>query len=94
LSITNGDLVLFVKMDSTQLLSTTVAHAKARTAVRYRRPSIVFFRAMETGHPYVATLDPTLVASGGGNLLILKIYDCAHGGETHASRVICSYNFR
>lgn len=66
----NGDPVLFMKMDSTQLASTTIAQGKARTAARFRRPSIVFFKAMETGHPYVATLDPGVVASGGGNLLM------------------------
>lgn len=67
---TNGDLVYFLKIDSTQLASTTISQGKARTAVRFRRPSEAFFQAMETGHPYVATFDPTLVASAGGNLLV------------------------
>jgi glc operon protein GlcG len=58
----NGDLVLFQKMDGTQVASV----GKARTAARYRRETRTFFNAMETGHPYIATLDPTLVASPGG----------------------------
>lgn len=67
---THGDPVYFVKMDGAQTASVTIAPGKARTAARYRRPSLIFFNAMETGHPYVATLDPTLVASAGGNPII------------------------
>lgn len=67
---TNGDLVYFAKIDSTQVASIAIAQGKARTAARYRRPSLLFFQAMESGHPYVATLDPALVASPGGNPLV------------------------
>jgi uncharacterized protein GlcG (DUF336 family) len=38
---------------------------KAKTAALFRRPSKVFFDAMESGHPYVATF-PGLVAADGG----------------------------
>ena len=62
----NGDLVFFQKMDGTQVASVAISQGKARTAARYRRETRTFFNAMETGHPYVATLDPTLVASPGG----------------------------
>jgi len=62
----NGDLVLFQKMDGTQVASVPISQGKARTAARYRRETRTFFNAMETGHPYIATLDPTLVASPGG----------------------------
>jgi uncharacterized protein GlcG (DUF336 family) len=67
---TNGDLVYFAKIDSTQIASIKISQGKAYTAVRYRRPTLSFFQEMETGHPYVPTLDPTLVASPGGNLLV------------------------
>lgn len=66
----NGDLVAFARMDGAQIASVTVSQGKARTAARYRRPTEVFFKAFESGHGYVATLDPTLVASSGGFPLI------------------------
>ena len=67
---THGDLVHFSRMDGAQLASIPIAQGKARTAARYRRESRVFFNAYETGHPYVGTLDPTLIASPGGIPLI------------------------
>jgi glc operon protein GlcG len=67
---TNGDLVHFARMDGAQIASGTIAQGKARTAARYRRESRLFYNAFETGHPYVATLDPTLVASPGGFPLV------------------------
>jgi len=67
---THGDLVAFARMDGAQLASISISQGKARTAARYRRESRVFYNAFETGHPYVATLDPTLIASPGGWPLI------------------------
>jgi glc operon protein GlcG len=57
-------------MPDAQIASVTISQGKARTAARYRRSTRLFFAAMEKGHPYVATLDPTLVASAGGLPLI------------------------
>ena len=62
----NGDLIHFARMDGAQLASINISIGKARTAARYRRESRAFYNAFETGHPYVGTLDPTLVASPGG----------------------------
>ena len=67
---TNGDLVHFSRMEGAQLASIGISQGKARTSARYRRESRAFYNAFETGHPYVATLDPTLVASPGGIPLI------------------------
>lgn len=67
---TKGDLVHFSRMEGAQIASVTVSQGKARTAARYRRESRAFYNAYETGHPYVATLDPTLVASPGGFPLV------------------------
>ncbi|HET7525972.1 MAG TPA: heme-binding protein, partial [Burkholderiaceae bacterium] len=67
---THGDLVHFSRMDGAQLASINISQGKARTAARYRRESRAFYNAFETGHPYVATLDPTLIASPGGWPLI------------------------
>jgi glc operon protein GlcG len=66
----NGELIYFVRMDGAMLASVTISQAKARTAARFRRPTQIFYNAYETGHPYVATLDPQLVASPGGFPLI------------------------
>jgi glc operon protein GlcG len=63
---THGDLVHFSRMDGAQLASISISQGKARTAARYRRESRAFYNAFETGHPYVATLDPPLIASPGG----------------------------
>jgi glc operon protein GlcG len=67
---THGDLVHFARMDGAQLASIMISQNKARTAARYRRESRAFFNAYETGHPYVGTLDPNLVASPGGFPLV------------------------
>jgi len=66
----SGDLVYFYKMDGTQLASIRISEGKARTAARFRRETRAFYNAFETGHHYVSTLDPTLVASPGGFPLI------------------------
>jgi glc operon protein GlcG len=67
---TNGELVHFSRMEGAQIASGSISIGKARTAARFRRESRVFYNAFETGHPYVSTLDPTLVASPGGFPLV------------------------
>ena len=67
---THGELVAFLRMDGAQMGSIGVSQGKARTSARFRRESRVFYNLYETGHPYVSTLDPTLVASPGGIPLI------------------------
>jgi uncharacterized protein GlcG (DUF336 family) len=66
----NGELIAFLRMDGAQVASVSISQGKARTAARFRRETRVFYNAYETGHPYVATLDPTLVASPGGFPLV------------------------
>jgi uncharacterized protein GlcG (DUF336 family) len=63
---TNGELVHFSRMEGAQIASVSISIGKARTAARFRRESRAFYNAFETGHGYVSTLDPTLVASPGG----------------------------
>jgi len=67
---TNGELVQFERMEGAQIASGTISIGKARTAARFRRETRVFFNAFETGHGYVNTLDPTLIASPGGFPLV------------------------
>ena len=61
----SGDLVYFVKLDGTAYSSAKIAEHKARSAAIFRRPTKVFFDAMESGHPYVMTLDGMIGADGG-----------------------------
>src|SRR5450432_2577099 len=67
---TNGELVQFERMEGAQIASGSISVGKARTAARFRRESRLFYNAFETGHGYVSTLDPTLVASPGGFPLV------------------------
>jgi uncharacterized protein GlcG (DUF336 family) len=67
---TNGEPVQFERMEGAQIASGTISIGKARTAARFRRESRAFYNAFETGHSYVSTLDPTLVASPGGFPLV------------------------
>ena len=67
---TNGEIVMFERMEGAQIASGTISIGKARTAARFRRESRAFYNAFETGHAYVSTLDPTLVASPGGFPLV------------------------
>ena len=67
---TNGELVQFERMEGAQIASGTISIGKARTAARFRRESRVFYNVYESGHSYISTLDPTLIASPGGFPLI------------------------
>jgi len=67
----SGDLVYFEKQDNCQYASITVSQHKARTATRYRRPTLAFETLMGKGpyFSYLATLDD-VIASRGGNMLM------------------------
>jgi glc operon protein GlcG len=67
---TNGEPVLFERMEGAQIASGTISINKARTAARFRRESRVFYNAYESGHTFAGTLDPTLTASPGGFPLV------------------------
>jgi len=67
---TNGEAVMFERMEGAQIASGSISIGKARTAARFRRESRAFYNAFEIGHGYVETLDPTLVASPGGFPLV------------------------
>ncbi len=68
----SGDLVYFEKLDNCQFASVTISQHKARTAARYRRPTLVFERLLGKGNffAYLTTLDD-VIASRGGNPLIV-----------------------
>src|ERR1039458_4093495 len=67
----SGDLVYFEKQDNCQYASIGISQHKARTAARYRRPTLVFETLIGKGpyFAYLTTLDD-VIASRGGNPLI------------------------
>jgi uncharacterized protein GlcG (DUF336 family) len=68
-----GDLIYFQKMDQCQFASISISQHKARTAARYRRPTVVFERLLGKGafFNYLPTLDD-VIASRGGNPIIVN----------------------
>jgi uncharacterized protein GlcG (DUF336 family) len=68
----SGDLVYFEKPDGCQYASIGISQHKARTAARYRRPTVVFERLLGKGafFSYLPTLDD-VIASRGGNPLVV-----------------------
>jgi len=69
----SGDLVYFERQDNCQFASISISQHKARTAARYRRPTVVFERLIGKGafFNYLPTLDD-VIASRGGNPLIVN----------------------
>jgi glc operon protein GlcG len=45
----SGDLVCFEKQDNCQFRSVSISQHKARTAARYRRPTLMFERLLGKG---------------------------------------------
>ena len=68
----SGDLVYFEKQDNCQYASISISQHKARTAARYRRPTVVFERLSGKGpfFAYLATLDDVIMSRGGNPLLV------------------------
>ncbi len=67
----HGELVYFERDDNCQFASILISEHKARTAARYRRPTLVFERLRDKGFffAYLTTLDD-VIASRGGNPLV------------------------
>ncbi len=68
----HGDLVYFERGDNCQFASISISQHKARTAARYRRPTVVFERLLGKGSffAFFPTLDD-IIASRGGNPLVV-----------------------
>jgi uncharacterized protein GlcG (DUF336 family) len=71
----HGELVYFERDDNCQFASISISQHKARTAARYRRPTVVFERLIGKGpfFNYLPTLDD-VIASRGGNPLIVDAH--------------------
>jgi uncharacterized protein GlcG (DUF336 family) len=67
---TAGDLVYFERMDDTQVASSQVAQDKARTAVRFKRPSKLFEEALVGGRLAVLGLPGVTPLEGGIPLIV------------------------
>lgn len=67
-----GELVYFEKQDNCQYASVTISQHKARTAARYRRPTVVFERLSGKGpfFSYLSTLDDVIMSRGGNPLIV------------------------
>jgi glc operon protein GlcG len=68
----SGDLVYFEKQDNCQFASINISQHKARTAARYRRPTVVFERLLGKGDffSYLTTLDDVIASRGGNPLMV------------------------
>ena len=68
----SGDLVYFEKLDNCQFASVTISQHKARTAARYRRPTLAFENLIGKGpyFNYLTTLDDVIASRGGNPLMV------------------------
>jgi uncharacterized protein GlcG (DUF336 family) len=69
----HGELVYFERQDNCQYGSISISQHKARTAARYRRPTLAFETALGKGDnfKYLTTLDD-VIASRGGNPIMAE----------------------
>jgi glc operon protein GlcG len=68
----SGDLVYFERDDNCQFASVAISQHKARTAARYRRPTVAFERLLGKGpnFAYLPTLDDVIASRGGNPLMV------------------------
>ncbi len=67
---TAGDLVYFERADDTQVASSTVCQDKARTAVRFKRPSKAFEDTLASGRMAILAMPGVIPLEGGIPLLV------------------------
>lgn len=58
-------LVAFRRVDGTQIASSDIAIHKARTSVKYKRPTKAFEAGIQSGNNYLLTLDDVIASRGG-----------------------------
>jgi uncharacterized protein GlcG (DUF336 family) len=89
-----ANLVTFARMDGAQLASIAISEHKARTAVKYRRPTKAFEDAVQkSGYNYALTLDDIVASRGGIPLVedgkIIGAIGCS-GGTGSQDEVACA----
>ncbi|HVU36255.1 MAG TPA: heme-binding protein [Opitutaceae bacterium] len=65
-----GNVILLERMDGTQLGSLEVAEGKARTALRFKRPSKAFEDAVAGGRNAILSLPGVVAIEGGMPLMV------------------------
>jgi glc operon protein GlcG len=88
-----GNLVAFARMDGAQLASIAIAEHKARSAARFRRPTIEWENAVQKfGLNYILTLDDVMASRGGIPLVedgkIIGAIGCS-GGTSSQDETLC-----
>jgi glc operon protein GlcG len=89
-----SNLVAFGRMDGAALASIGIAEHKARTAARYRRPTVAFENAVQKfGFNYILTLDDVIASRGGIPLVedgkIIGAVGCS-GGTGSQDEATCT----
>jgi glc operon protein GlcG len=65
-----GNLVALERMDGTQLGSIEVAQDKARTALQFKRPTVVFQDRVNKGEPNMLSLGHVTAVQGGVPIIV------------------------
>ncbi len=89
-----ANLVAFVRMDGAQLASIAIAEHKARTSVKYRRPTKAFEDAIQkSGYNYILSLDDVIASRGGIPVIedgkVIGGIGCS-GGTGSQNEVVCT----
>ena len=89
-----ANLVAFLRMDGALLGSVSIAQHKARTAVKYRRPTKAFEDAVQkAGLNYILSLDDVIASRGGIPLIedgkIIGSVGCS-GGTGSQDEAVCT----
>ena len=89
-----ANLVAFLRMDGAQLASIPISEHKARTAVKFRRPTRAFEDAVQkSDYKYMLSLDDVIASRGGIPLVedgkIIGAIGCS-GGTGSQDELICT----
>lgn len=89
-----ANLVAFLRMDGALLGSISIAQHKARTAVKYRRPTKAFEDAVQkAGLNYILSLDDIIASRGGIPLIedgkLIGAVGCS-GGTGSQDEAVCT----
>ena len=89
-----GNLVAFLRMDGALLASIAVSQHKARTAVKFRRPTRALEDAVQKlDYKYLLTIDDVIASRGGIPLIehgkIIGAIGCS-GGTGSQDEVVCT----
>jgi len=89
-----ANLVTFIRMDNAQIASISIAEHKARTSVKFRRPTKYFEDAIQkSGYQYILSLDDVIASRGGIPLIeggkLIGAIGCS-GGAGSQDEVVCA----